>query len=172
MKVVIAPNNCLRAKTRPVKKITPGLLQTIKEMVKLTKTYLDPEGVGLASTQIGENEQYFVVKLSKGGFKAIFNPKILKSSKKTKVFFEGCLSIPNYYGEVTRPISLSVSYLNDKGQEIKEKLIGLNAWIFQHEYDHLHSKLFVDHVLTQKSRIFKVTGKDAAGSDIFEEVEI
>lgn len=172
MQVVKAPDNKLRVKTKPVRKITPAILSTINEMVKLTKTFKDPEGVGLASTQIGQSEQYFVAKLPKIGFKAFFNPKLLSSNKKYKVFFEGCLSIPDYYGEVKRPTTVNVSYTNDAGKEIKEKLTGLSAWIFQHEYDHLHGKLFVDHVLQQKSRLFKVTGKDRSGADVFEEVAI
>lgn len=172
MQVVIAPDQRLRVQTKPVKKITPKLSETIGQMVKLTKTFLDPEGVGLASTQIGEDEQYFVAKLEDNSFKAYFNPKILSYSKKTHVFFEGCLSIPNYYGEVTRPVSIKVSYMNEEGNTVTENLTGLIAWIFQHEYDHLQGKLFMDKILEQKSRLFKVVGKDRAGAEVFEEVPL
>lgn len=141
-------------------------------MVKLAKSYIDPEGVGLASTQVGLSEQFFVLKLGDGKFKSYFNPKILKSSKKKKKFFEGCLSIPNFWGEIERPISTTVTYLDSKGMEIKEKLTGIDAWIFQHEYDHLQGKLYMDHVLEQKGRLFKVVGKDRAGADVFEEVAL
>jgi peptide deformylase len=172
MEVVIAPDQRLRIKTKPVKKITPELTKVIREMVKLTKTFKDPEGVGLASTQIGESEQYFVTKTKSGAFKAIFNPLIKSYTKKTRVFFEGCLSIPDYYGEVTRPIGVTVEYTDENGKKINRKLAGIEAWIFQHEYDHLQGKLFVDYVLEQKSRLFKVVGKDKAGAEIFEEVEL
>lgn len=172
MQVVQAPNPALRVKTKPVKKITPALLQTIKEMVKLTKSFVEPEGVGLASTQVGLSEQYFILKQKDGSFLTVFNPKILSYSKKTKKFFEGCLSIPNYWGEVERPIGVSVSYLTDKGEEVKKKLSGIDAWIFQHEYDHLQGRLYMDLVLEQKSKIFKVVGKDRTGADVFEEVPL
>lgn len=99
-------------------------------------------------------------------------PQLPAIPKKTKVFFEGCLSIPDYYGEVKRPIGVTVEYMDDKGKKIKKKLAGLEAWIFQHEYDHLQGKLFVDYVLEQKSRLFKVVGKDKAGAEIFEEVQL
>lgn len=171
MKVVQAPDNKLRAKTKPVKKITPDLLKTISEMERLTKTFVDPEGVGLAATQIGRSEQFFIAKLTKG-FEAFFNPKILSKSPKTKLFFEGCLSIPDYYGEVRRPISLKVSYMNSQGKTIIKTLTGVAAWIFQHELDHLQGKLFIDHIMEQKSRVFKCTGKDAAGADIFKEIAL
>jgi peptide deformylase len=172
MKVVIAPDSRLRVQTKPVKKITPGLLATIKEMVKLTKTFVDPEGVGLASTQVGENEQYFVSKGEDGAFKTYFNPKILSYSKKTKKFIEGCLSIPNYWGEIERPIAITVSYMNEGGQTVKERLTDFEAHVFQHEVDHLHGKLFMDIVLEQKARLFKVVGRDRAGAEVIEEVAL
>lgn len=141
-------------------------------MVKLTKSFIDPEGVGLASTQIGEDGQFFVAKQKDGKFIACFNPKIVKTSKKTKQFLEGCLSIPNYWGQVVRPIGVTVSYQDEEGQEVKTDLKGLQALIFQHEYDHLQGKLYMDHVLAQKGRLFKVTGRDRAGAEIFEEVPL
>ncbi|MBI2595417.1 peptide deformylase [Candidatus Daviesbacteria bacterium] len=171
MEVVKAPDPRLRVKTKPVKKIVP-LLKTIKEMVKVTKTFTDPEGVGLASTQIGESEQYFIMKQGDGSFSAVFNPKILSRGKRTKVFFEGCLSIPDYYGQVTRPTIVTVSYVDIEGKPTKQTLRGVAAWIFQHEYDHLQGKLFMDHVMEQKSRLFKVVGKDRTGGEMFEEVAL
>ncbi|MBI2011618.1 peptide deformylase [Candidatus Daviesbacteria bacterium] len=170
MEIIIAPDARLRVKTKIVNKLTPSLKAIIKEMVKLSKTFIDPEGVGLASTQIGNSEQYFVMKLSDGTFKAVFNPKILSYGKKTKVFFEGCLSIPKYYGEVKRPTNIRVIYMDKDGTQVKESLKGVSAWIFQHEYDHLQGKLFMDLLLAQKGKLFKVVGKDRAGADIFQEV--
>ncbi len=172
MKVVIAPDQRLRVRTKPIKKVTPKLLQTTKEMVKLTKSYIDPEGVGLASTQIGEDEQFFIALWDNDKFKAFFNPEIVSRSKKTKKFFEGCLSIPDYYGDIERPISVSVHYIDEKGAVHKERLTGLKSWFFQHEYDHLQGTLMMDHVLSQKARLFKATGKDRTGADIFEEIAI
>lgn len=172
MKVVIAPDNRLRVQTKLVKKITPRLLENIKEMIKLTKSFVDPEGVGLASTQVGEDEQYFVSKSEDGAFKAYFNPKILSYSKQTKKFIEGCLSIPNYWGEIIRPVSVTVSYVREDGQTVKEKLTDFEAHVFQHEVDHLSGKLFMDIVLEQKARLFKVVGRDRAGAEVIEEVAL
>jgi peptide deformylase len=138
----------------------------------LTLTFTDPEGVGLAATQVGLGEQYFVAKQPDGSFKEFFNPQIIKYSKKIKKVFEGCLSIPNYWGEITRPIGVTVTYLDRDGNKIKENLTGINAHIFQHEYDHLQGKLFMDRVMEQKGKLFKVVGKDRTGSDVFEEVPL
>lgn len=169
VQIVRAPDSRLRTKTKRVNKITPELVKITEEMIRLTKTFKDPEGVGLASTQIGRDEKLFVAKNGKT-FSVFINPKIISSSKKTKTFFEGCLSIPNYYGEIERPIGVTVSYADEKGITQTKKLTGLLAWVFQHEVDHLDGVLFVDRVLNQKGRMFKVVGKDRSGGEVFEEV--
>lgn len=172
MEVVIAPNQKLRVKTKPVKKITPALQTTFKEMVALTKTFVDPEGVGLASTQIGEDGQYFIAKMDDNTFKMFINPKIVKVSKKVKTYLEGCLSIPKYWGETHRFFWVDAVYTNLEGQEEKTRLKGFEAWVYQHEVDHLNGKLFVDKVLEDKTRLYKVVGKDRAGAEVFEEVPL
>jgi peptide deformylase len=203
MQVIKAPDPKLRIQTKPVKKITPGHLQTFKDMVKLTKTFVDPEGVGLAATQVGLGEQFFVAKVGgsertrkaassvipaeesesktngsrvKPGmtneFITVINPKIISTSKKTKKYFEGCLSIPNYWGEVERYLGIKVTYQDETGKIIHNNLTGVMAWIFQHEIDHLNGTLFVDRVLQQKGKFYKFTGKDKTGTDIFEEVTL
>jgi peptide deformylase len=172
MHVVQAPDPKLRVKTKLIKKITPELLRQTAQMIKLTKTFVDPEGVGLASTQVGEDGAYFVGMKKDNQFQVYFNPEIIKHSKTEKVLTEGCLSIPNYWGEVKRYLWVDVKYQNENGQTIKGRLKGLEAHIFQHECDHLQGKLFMDHILEQKGRLFKVVGKDRAGDDVFEEVPL
>ena len=140
-------------------------------MIKLTKTFKDPEGVGLASTQIGMDESFFVAKNGKE-FLAVFNPQIISTSKKTKKHFEGCLSIPNYYGEVERFLGIKVSFKDEGGKTVVKDLKGTLAWIFQHEMDHLNGTLFPDRVLKQKGKFYKFVGKDERGEDVFEEVKI
>lgn len=171
MEVIKAPNEALRVSTKPVKKITPGYLQTVKEMIALTKTFKDPEGVGLASTQIGLLERFFVAKIG-DDFIACFNPQILSTTKATRVYIEGCLSIPDYYGEIRRHTRIRVQYTGVSGKTVTRPLKGVSAWIFQHEMDHLDGILFPDHVLKQKGKFYKCIGKDKTGTDIFEEVTI
>lgn len=192
MDIVKAPNSKLRVKTRPVKKIRPTLLKTLKEMVKLTKTFKDPEGVGLASTQIGLDESFFVARLHESSqippskpsqrssrwanykkeFSLIINPQILSYSQRTKFYFEGCLSIPNIWGEVKRHTSIKASYQDPNGHRITRTLTGIPAWIFQHEVDHLDGMLFSDRVLQQKGKFYRYTGKDKTGTDTFEEIKL
>ena len=171
MQVVKAPNPKLRIQTKRVKKIKPSLVQTLKEMIKLTLTFKDPEGVGLASTQVGLEESFFVAK-NGARFISVINPKILSLGKRTKKYFEGCLSIPNMWGEVKRHTNIKVSYQDKTGKIKTEALKGVLAWIFQHEIDHLNGTLFSDRVLEQKGKFYKFTGKDKTGTDTFQEVTI
>lgn len=171
MQVVLAPDQRLRIKTKPVKKINQALKNTLKEMVKLTKTYNDPEGVGLASTQVGLQESFFVAKNGRK-FISVVNPKITSTSKRTKKYFEGCLSIPNMWGEVKRATGIKVSYQDIEGKTVIIPLKGVLAWIFQHEIDHLNGILFSDRVLQQQGKFYKFTGKDKTGTDTFQEVTI
>ena len=171
MIVVKAPDPRLRIKTKPVKKINSSLVNSLKQMIKLTKTFKDPEGVGLASTQIGLEERFFVLKNNKK-FISVINPKILFTGKRTKKYFEGCLSTPNTWGEVKRYTRIKVSYQDQAGKLIKASLKGILAWIFQHEIDHLDGILFQDRVLEQKGKFYKYTGKDKTGTDTFEEVTL
>lgn len=182
MLVLKAPNPSLRVQTKPVKKITPALLQTIKEMIALTKTFKDPEGVGLASTQVGLDGQFFIAKVpevktpvknqAEEKFITVINPKITWTGKKTKKYFEGCLSIPNIWGEINRHYAIKVTYQNETGKITNASLKGVLAWIFQHEVDHLNGKLFPDKVLEQKGKFYKYIGKDKTGTDNFEEVTL
>lgn len=171
MEIVKAPNPRLRVKTKPVKKIGNGLLQITKDMVRLTKTFTDPQGVGLASTQVGLDGAFFVAK-NGAKFITVFNPKILSTGKRTKKYFEGCLSVPNMWGEVKRYLNIRVSYQDLTGKTITKPLTGVLAWIFQHEIDHLNGLLFSDRVLEQKGKFYRFTGKDKTGTDTFEEVTI
>ena len=176
--VVKAPDPRLRVKTKNVKKVSPSLLKILKEMIATTLSFNDPEGVGLAATQIGHSERYFVGMIgteSKKGRKrlnAFINPQITWYSKRTKQYFEGCLSIPDTWGETIRAISIKVNYLDNRGVQHNETLKGIDAWIFQHEVDHLDGILFADRVLEQKGNFYKFKGKDKAGGDIFEEITI
>lgn len=192
MDVIKAPDARLRVKTKPIKKINQSLLNTLSQMVKLTKTFTDPEGVGLAATQIGLKGRFFVARLHdskqnppsqphqrtsrwtnyRKEFMAVINPKILSYSKTTKSYFEGCLSVPNIWGQVKRHTNIKVSFQDEKGQSVTRLLRGIPAWIFQHEVDHLNGVLFSDRVLQQKGKFYKYTGKDKTDTDQFEEVII
>lgn len=141
LKIIINPNPILRKKSQNVTDVLSDKIQKlIPEMIETMKA---KDGVGLAAPQVGENIRLLVV-----GYKdkdlAIINPKILKKSILKEWDEEGCLSIPNKYGQVRRHKSITLKYLNEKGEEETLKANGLLARIIQHEIDHLDGILFID----------------------------
>ena len=112
-------------------------------------------GIGLAASQIGVLKRVFVMDSNPiedtedqvERFKrAVINPKIIAKSDETIVYNEGCLSIPGIYEEVVRPKKIIVNYLDESLNQVERELDGIEARIFQHEYDHLDGVLFVDRI--------------------------
>ncbi len=124
------------------KKETRDLCQEMRsEMVKA-------RGIGLSANQVGHDFKMFAAGLSdKNGamnFFYVFNPKIEKTSKEKDVLEEGCLSVPEIFGEVERFEKVVVSGQDKNGKHIKIEAKGLLARVFQHEIDHLNGILFID----------------------------
>ena len=121
-------------------------------VVKMRKAMKAAVGIGLSANQIGLDFQMFVAEVpSIAGkksrapkFYAIFNPKIIKSSKEKSPMEEGCLSVPKIYGDVERPEKITLVGFDKNQKEIKIKAFGILAKIFQHEVDHLNGILFID----------------------------
>jgi len=103
------------------------------------------EGIGLSANQINLDMRVFVAKVE-NKFYAIFNPQIVKKSVSEIVAEEGCLSVPQLYGEVFRPERITISGYDKNAKKLKIKAWGLLARVFQHEIDHLDGKLFIDRV--------------------------
>lgn len=103
------------------------------------------DGMGLSANQVGLDMRFFICEVE-GKFYAVFNPEISKLSKDTWGIEEGCLSIPDEFGHVTRPDRLVLRGFDKNGKKLKIKAWGLLAIVFQHEVDHLDGKLFIDHI--------------------------
>jgi peptide deformylase len=84
--------------------------------------------------------------------KVFINPKIEEPSNETWVAQEGCLCAPKVYSEVRRPVSITVSYQDEKGEHHKERLTGWPAKIVMHENDHLNGVLFFDRLESQEKK--------------------
>ncbi len=150
MKIRLYGDPILRKVT---KKTGPASLDPdfIKEMVEMMYT---KDGVGLAAPQIGVSERFFVYDVGEG-LNIVVNPEILDKSKETSVGEEGCLSIPEVYEEIPRSDSIRVRYFGLDGKETKRELEGYEARVFQHEFDHLDGKLFIDYLSFVKKRLLK-----------------
>lgn len=156
LRVLKYPHPSLRAENA---EITPeelkdgSIAQIAKEMLLVMYA---AEGVGLAAPQVGINKKLMVFNESGDKTKwlneiVLVNPCIVDSSEGTDVEREGCLSFPGMNGEVERSKWIKVEALSLKGKKIKRKLTGWEARIFQHEYDHLDGRVYIDR-LTEEGR--------------------
>lgn len=116
----------------------------LKNLVKSMRLIMKKaQGIGLSANQIGLDANFFVAEVS-GKFYSIFNPKIEKGSPEADALEEGCLSVPNTFGNVTRSSKITLTGWDVNGKKVKIKAWGLLARVFQHEVDHLNGKLFID----------------------------
>jgi len=141
----------LRAKSLEVKEGYP----IDKDIESLFNILEKSEGVGLSGVQIGNLKRLFIIDTKRIAEdnpqvrnikKAYINPLIIATGDELTWFDEGCLSIPQIYEEIERPEKISVKYQNTLFQTVEEDLIGIEARIFQHEYDHLDGILFIDRL--------------------------
>jgi len=150
----------LRLVSKPVKKIDKKVLSIIADLKETLLVQKDPEGVGLAASQIGKGLRIFVVK--EGDKPKIFiNPEITtqvdeKRKRSVNKIMEGCLSLPNFYGPLKRTFKIRVKYTRENGEELEEEYEGLSSQIIQHEIDHLNGILFVDRLLQQKKPLYEL----------------
>lgn len=133
-------NKILRKKNTPVKAIDTELKETLKEMRRLMNL---ENGVGLAAPQIGINQRFFIVELN-NKYYIFINPKILQYSKELIDMEEGCLSIPDQAGVVTRPEEIIIEAYGTNEKKFKLKAKGILARVIEHENDHLDGILFID----------------------------
>ncbi len=141
MNIITGENNViLRNKSIQIERFDKKLKKLVTEM---RKTVITANGLGLAAPQVGINKRFFLMKI-KNNFLSVINPKILYKSHQKEIGEEGCLSIPGVWGEVERSKEVQVEFQNIKGDTINMVFSGLEARIFQHEYDHLEGELFID----------------------------
>lgn len=182
VKILVAPDPILRQKAKPVLQIDKKILKTVEEMREILAGQSDPPGVGLAAPQIGVGQQIILVaqkasqirkkKINSPTYEVFLNPRVLQFLDEEKEGWEGCLSVPKIYGFVKRPPQVKIQAENLTGKKIKRSLRGLSARIFQHEVDHLNGVLFVDRILSQGGKLYKMVGKDKEGKDRFQEVAL
>lgn len=123
----------------------------IKDLKSALKNY-SVDGftaVAIAAPQIGVSKRLFIIEDQSNDRDALpcliaINPKILKVSKKTHIVGEGCLSLPDKYGEVKRHTKVTMRALDENKVEYERGAAGLLAQIIQHENNHLDGILFTD----------------------------
>ena len=145
----------------------------IQQLIKtLQDTLASTQGVGIAAPQISESKQVIII-ASRPSPRypnaplmeptVMINPAFQALSDTTEKDWEGCLSIPGIRALVPRYKDIQITYSNEQGTLVEAKLEGFIARVFQHEYDHLEGKVYLDRVennrdIVAESEYFKMVG--------------
>ena len=161
--IIKLPDKRLRLVSEPVKRIDASIRKLVEDMFE---TQYDAPGIGLAAIQVGVAKRVVTVDLSKkeeAHEPCVFiNPEITWASEEKAIREEGCLSIPEYYEDVERPVQVKVKYLDLDGKAHEIEADGLFARCLQHETDHINGVLFIDHLSKLKrDRVIKKFSKAA-----------
>ena len=154
LKILIFPDQRLRTVAKEVLVID----DEIKTLVSnLLETMYEGKGIGLSATQVNIHKRVLVVDVSdeKDSPLILINPKIKVLDKEEKIYSEGCLSVPGFFEEVSRPSEINITALNLEGERFTIQAADLLAVAIQHEMDHLDGKIFVDFLSNLKRQRIK-----------------
>jgi len=153
----------------PLLKKVCSIIEEFEESVEqllddLVDTMVDAgHSVGVAAPQIGELRRAVVIDVSKSklgkkqknhGLLCMVNPEIIEREGET-IVREGCMSVPDYTGNVNRAERIVVQFINRSGQHQVIRSEEFEAIAIQHELDHLDGKLFLDRVSSLKTDLFR-----------------
>ena len=144
------PDPRLRKVAQPVTDFNEQIANITKDMLE---TMYEAPGIGLAATQVNIHKRILVIDVSedKSTPLIIINPDItVLDDNEEETMQEGCLSVPGFYEDVTRPNHIRLKAQNEKGETFEMEATGLLAVCIQHEVDHLDGKLMVDYISSLK----------------------
>ena len=158
--IVTFDDDVLREKAKTVRKNSDELQQLIDNMFD---TMYNADGVGLAAPQVGKMQRIFVADADvyaeqnddedRFGPITMINPKITIKGDESVTMEEGCLSIPDVMGPVSRPASVTVQFKDRDFNDQELAFDGHLARVIQHEIDHLDGVLFIDHLSFFKRKL-------------------
>ena len=145
------PNSVLTSKATDwqfnTKQSYEDAAQVEAEMLELMKA---SNGIGLAANQVGLLTRVFTIQLKDQTALAMFNPRIISASEELFEAEEGCLSFPDLWIPVKRPIKVEAGYVDKTGKDCIITLTGIDARCFLHELDHLDGICFIEKVSSLK----------------------
>ncbi|AMV71449.1 peptide deformylase [Desulfuromonas carbonis] len=158
--ILLYPDPRLKAVAEPVAAADPSVDALVQDLIDTMVAA--GHSVGVAATQIGDGRRVVVVDVSHSklgrecnhGLLAMINPEVLEGEGQQSMR-EGCMSVPDYTGNVTRAESIVVQFLDRDGQERVIRASGFEAVAIQHEIDHLDGYLFLDRVSSLKTDLFR-----------------
>jgi peptide deformylase len=145
-----------------LKKVSDPVTSFDGELEALVKNMMDTmysaSGVGLAAPQVGVNIRLITIDTSggedKGAAIVVCNPEIVFAEGK-QTGEEGCLSLPTFCENVTRPLKVEVRGQDIKGEALRFEAEGILARVFSHEIDHLNGILFIEHLSSLKRNLIR-----------------
>jgi peptide deformylase len=161
--ILLYPDPVLKAVCAPVDALDASIDALVQDLID---TMLAAgHSVGVAAPQIGSTRRVVVIDVSKSklgrdnnhGLLVMINPEILEREGQ-ETMREGCMSVPDYTGNVTRAESIVVQFLDRAGREQVIRASGFEAVAIQHEFDHLDGLLFLDRVSSLKTDVFRRKG--------------
>lgn len=134
----------------PVKRVDDKIHKLIKDMAE---TMYAAPGIGLAATQVDVHQRLLVIDISetRDRLQVFINPEIISAEGEAECE-EGCLSVPGIFEKVTRAAKVTVSALDEHGQQRTLQADGLLAVCIQHEMDHLVGRVFVEKLSRLKQQ--------------------
>lgn len=152
LSIIEAPDPRLKVISTPVEDINDDVRTLIADMFE---TMYKAPGIGLAAIQVGVAKRLLVIDLQEKDEETgttirnpmvFINPVISEPSEDYAVYNEGCLSVPEQYGDVERPASIRAQWQDGDGKAHDKRIDGMLATCLQHEMDHLEGILFFDHL--------------------------
>lgn len=146
----------LRQRSPELKVVDDSVRRLIDDMFETMEA---AHGVGLAANQVGVSRRVAVVDADGHRF-AMVNPVIVEAEGRSTAE-EGCLSVPEIFGDVTRPERVVLEALDRDGNPFRLEADGLTARAIQHEIDHLDGVLFIDRISRLKRSLYVQKRKKA-----------
>jgi peptide deformylase len=150
------PDPVLRQKAKRVTRIDTSIRKLIDDMIDTLRA--DPNRAGLAAPQVGVLLRVAVIELPEQELITLVNPEIVKKEGE-RIVQEGCLSIPGYFGEIKRAVTVKVKAKNRDGKEFRLKAEGLLAQALEQELEHLDGILYIDH-LESSEKLFEAVKEE------------
>ena len=145
LKILIFPDPKLRKVAKKIQKFDKSLEMLAQKMLQ---TMYEAKGIGLAATQVDVHIRLVVMDLSeeRDEPRVFVNPEYTILDKSPFTYEEGCLSIPGFNEEISRPSKILLKWQDLQGNFHEDQPDGIFTVCAQHEIDHLDGKLFVDYL--------------------------
>ncbi len=153
--IILHPDPRLKTAAAPIGAPSDDIRALAADMLQ---TMYDAPGIGLAAPQVGVLKRLIVMDCIKDEDAdprpmALIDPVVEWRSEECSSYEEGCLSIPEHFAEIERPVEVDVSWTGLDGTRRSDRFAGLWSICVQHEIDHLNGRLFIDYLKPMKRQM-------------------